>query len=1138
MKKNLDYNESSRLYSNWQKLLLIMKITIFLFFIGLINLIAGPSYSQNTKISLNMKDVSVESVLNKIEEVSEFYFLFNQKLIDVERKVDVVAKEEPIKDILSDIFTNDVKFIVSDRQIVLTPNQGSSALEALLQQQVITGNVTDSNTGEPMPGVNIQIEGSTIGAISDANGKYSINVTDRSAVLLFSFIGYTPQRISSGGKPVIDITMVPETASLDEVVVIGYGTQKKVNVIGSVTTVTNEQINSAPVSMVSNALAGKMPGAIIQQGSGEPGNNASSILIRGKATLGNNSPLVVIDGIPDRDMNSLSSTDIESITILKDASAAIYGARAANGVILITTKRGQIGKPTFTYGFYQGMLSPTKLADMADAGTYAEMIREMQSYRNISESNMMFSLEDIEKYKSGKYPWTHPNTDWLAVGLKDYSTSRNHNFSVSGGTQSVTYYGSFGYQFEDGIYTNSAANYKRYNIKAAVDAKINKFFSVGVDVIGSQANSMVPSRGNRQVFIMLRRSRPTDPAYYPNGLPGPDLVWGDNPVVISGFEPGFDDTNNYRIFNKLSASLNIPGISGLTLSGYFAFDKGFNVRKLFEKPFTLYSFDEQAYLNAGNTGIEDGSAFVKANFPKGQAPEPRLNDYYGDSGSKVFNVKVNYDKTIDGVHNFSAFISMESSDYLSKGIQAFRRYYISDQLPYLFAGGTNEWTNDGSVSLDARLNYFGRVMYNFKETYLLQFSLRRDGSLRFSKESGRWGTFPSILAGWRISNENFWKNNVKFIEYLKLKASFGQLGNDQVNMFQYLTSYAFATGNLFSSYKQGLAQSGNPNPNITWEVANVVNFGWESTLLNNKLIFNSDFFYQRRNNILVKRNASVPDFTGISLPDENFGIVDSKGFEIELGYNDRKRDFGYGINGNITFARNTIIEFDEPAKSVPWQVQTGHPQGVLLLYKSAGIFKDVEQVNSMPHVPGARPGDIIIEDYDKNGSITSDDRILFDKTADPELTFGVNFNLNYKDWSLRGLIYGVGSTMRSITSTLETGTIGNYYAYEAIDRWTPTNTDATKPRAYEREEEYWRSNYPTDYNYQLGGYARFKNLQLSYSIPKQLLNKIFLEDAQIYASGENLFFIYDQNKILDPEAADMMSYPIMKVFTLGVKVTF
>ena len=1115
-----------------------MKLTFFLSILTISQLWAIETYSQMTKLTLKFENVKISDALKEIENQSEFFFLYSPKLIDVERKVNIEADNEQIVDILNEIFNDDIKFVVYDRQIILTSNDVRS-LPSEMQQLKITGAITGKD-GSPLPGVNVVVTGTTQGTMTDITGNYSIEIPQGGKSLTFSFIGMEAQEIIIGTLNRINVIMSESAIGLEEVVVIGYGTQKKVNVIGSVTTVSSEEINSAPVSMISNAIAGRMPGAIVQQRTGEPGKNSSDIIIRGKSTLGNNSPLIVIDGIPGRDMNSLQPTDIESITVLKDASAAIYGARAANGVILITTKRGTQGAPTLTYGFYQGRLSPTKLPEMCDAATYATMVREMQSYRNVDENNMVFSLDDIEKYKSGKYPWTHPNTDWFAEGLKKYSTTRNHNLSVSGGTQAVTYYSSFGSQFEDGIYTNSTSSYKRYNLKGNVDYKINKFIRVGVDMTGSQENSMFPTRGQQIIFQALKKFRPTDPAFYPNGLPGLDMEYGDNPVVISGSEPGFDEIKTYRLNTILSATITVPGVKGLTLSGYFAYDKYFRQEKLFEKPFTLYSMNTQAYLNAGNTGVEDGSDFIIANFPKGMTVEPRLNDSYDESDNKVFNLKANYDKTIAGNHNISAFISMERLDYLSKGIEAFRRYFLSAQLPYLFAGGTTEWTNNGSVGIDARLNYFGRLMYNYKETYLLQFSLRRDGSLRFSKESGRWGTFPSVLAGWRISNENFWKNNIPFIDYFKLKASFGQMGNDNISPFQYLTSYAFGTGFVYGSgnvYTAGLAQSGVPNPNITWEVANIFNLGFESVFLDSKFSLNADLFYQRRNKILVKRNASVPKFTGISLPDENFGIVDNKGFELELGYTDRKGDFSYSINGNIAFAHNKIVEYDEPEVSVPWQRLTGHSQSVLLLYKSQGIFRDQAQLDLLPHVEGAQPGDIIIEDYDKNGKINSDDRIIFDKTAEPELTYGVNFNLRYKNWDLQGLIQGIGTTMTMYMSTYFSGIMGNYYAWEADDRWTVDNIDATKPRAYEREEEYWRSSYPTDYNYQKGGYARLKNLQLSYSIPQRLLDVVKLKDTQFYFSGQNLFLIYSQNKIIDPEM-QVDNYPIMKVYTLGLKVVF
>ena len=1110
-----------------------MKLTIFLMLIFAMQLSAFvPTHGQ---VTLNVQNEPIRDVFKEIETQSPYRFFYNEAFADLNKRIDISVDDKDINSTMDELLLmSDMAYKVLDNNLVVI------APRKELQQLEVTGRVVDAANGESLPGVSIMVEGTTIGVVTNAEGNYSLTVPGPDAVLVFSFIGYTSEKVGIEGRSVINIQLKPELQALDEIVVIGYGTQRRVNVIGSVTTIRDEDITRAPVANVTNALAGMLPGAIVRQSSGEPGRDESVILIRGKATLGHQAPLIVVDGIPDRDMGSLAASDIESITVLKDASAAIYGSRAANGVILVQTKRGVQDTPAmFTYNFYQGVLSPTMLAEMADAPTYASMIREMQSYRGVDESNMMFSLDDIAKFESGEYPWTHPNTNWYDEVLSDFSETRNHNFSVRGGASDINYYGSFATQFDDAIYANSTSYYKRYNIKAAVDAKVNDYITVGVDLTGSEEDSMYPARGQGTVFANLIRSFPTSHARFPNGLPGPDIERGDNPVVISGPEPGWDDITTHRLNTTLRASIDVPFISGLSFSGYYNYEKYYRERKHFMRRFNLYALDRDAYLAAGNTGKEDGSDFLIAN-QRGEVPATQVQDYYDDRTQGVLNLMANYDKTINDVHNINVFFAYESSDYTEKGINAFRRGFMSDQLPYLFAGGTDQWTNDGYIGIDARENYFGRFMYNYDETYLFQFSLRRDGSLRFSEEVGRWGTFPSVLIGWRISNEDFWADNVGLFDYFKLKASYGQLGNDLVDPFQYLTSYAFSPGMIFGDgrrYRLALAQSGTPNPFITWEVANVFNTGFESALLDGKLFLNTDLFYQRRSQILIQRDASVPLYTGISLPDENYGIVDNRGFEIELGYMDHSGDFSYRFNGNVAFARNKIIEFDEPARSVPWQERTGQPQDVSLLYKMDGIFRDWDHVNSLPHVPGARPGDIIIHDYDGDGVITSDDRIFFHRTRDPEWTFGMNFRFGYRNWSMEGLIQGAGATMMPRLKGL-TGTAGNYYAYEAANRWTPDNIDATAPRAYERTEEYWRVNYPTEWNYVEGGYARLKNIQISYSIPSRLINMVGVSDARLYMSGNNVLLLYNGNDLFDPEQGSISNYPIMKTYAVGATLTF
>ncbi|EPR71312.1 TonB-dependent receptor [Cyclobacterium qasimii M12-11B] len=1097
---------------------------------------------EDVNLSIHLNGKTLSKFFRLIENKTDFEFTYNHDLIDLSQKLSIGGDKQSLYKLLVSVSQQtDLHFVQINENIhvKLASRKFERAIEiAELADVTITGTVTDIN-GEPIPGVTILLPGTTTGTATDLDGKYTITVPEASS-LSFSFIGFLTENVAIGERSVVDVVLTEDMASLNEVVVIGYGSQKKVNVIGSIATISNEELSSSPVSMVSNALAGRLPGVIVQQQNGEPGNNAANITIRGYATLGNNSPLVVIDGIPGRDLNSLEAGDIESLSVLKDASAAIYGARAANGVILVTTKRGKENtSPLFKYSFNRGLSSPTMLPEMADAVTYAQMIREVQSYKNIPENNMAYSIQDIEKFGSGDYPWTHPNTDWYDAVLTKFTNTNHHTFSVSGGSDNIKYYTSFGKVFDDGIYKNNATSYNRYNLRANVDIQVNEYLSIALDINGSEEDKMYPTKSANSIFNnSLIRSKPTEVATYPNGLPGPDIEYGDQAVVSTSFATGFDDTKKYRSQNMITARLKIPKVEGLEVSGYYAYDMEFQVRKLFQKPWTLHTLDKAAYYANGNSGKEDGSDFLLG-YEAGYT-EPRVQDYYDDSKTSTYNLKTNYSKTFNGEHNLNTFIAYEGSKYQGKGIDAFRRYFISDKLPYLFAGGNLDQNIGSWVSIDSRINYFGRLSYDFKEKYLFQFSFRRDGSLRFEKENGRWGNFPSVLAGWKVSEESFWKEKLNYIDYLKLKASWGQMGNDRVDAFQYLTNYQFGTGTVFGeskNYASSLMQDGVSNPFITWEVANIFNVGFESLLLNNKMNFEVDYFYQRRDEILVKRNASVPGFTGLGLPDENFGIVDNKGVEIILGYGNEVNDLSYAINGNFSFARNRVIEFDEPARNVPWQVETGHPQGAALLYNSIGIFRNEEHVNSLPHVSGARPGDIIIEDYDGDGDITNDDRILFDRTVNPEITFGLNLSLTYKNWAVRALVQGVGNVQKEIYNVIQ-GSGGNYFMYDAEGRWTPENNISDKPRAFERDEEYWRGSHKTNYGFHNSSFARLKNLQISYIIPEYINNFARLKSSQIYFSGQNLFLLYSKNKLMDPELGSISNYPLMKVYSLGIEVSF
>jgi TonB-linked SusC/RagA family outer membrane protein len=1101
-------------------------------------------------ISLDMKNSRFKNVLSVIEEQAKVHFIYNSEAIDVNKTISISAQNRKLDLVLQELFQPlSVNYQARDNRILLKlqlpkshqqNNTSQGRPDVLPVNRTISGTVTD-DMNESLPGVSIVIKGTQNGVISDEKGNFTIISQTDNPVLVFSFVGYLSQEIAVGNESILNVRLQSDEKALEEVVVVGYGTEKKVNVVGSIATVSSKELTSSPVPNISNAMAGRMPGVMVQQRSGEPGGNAANILIRGKSTLGNNAPLVVVDGIQGRDLNSINMEDVASISVLKDAAAAIYGARAANGVILITTKSGNSNSgPVFNYKFYEGFQKPTQLPELASSYEYAEMIREVETYRGIAETNMTFSEEDISKLRSGQYPWTHPNTNWYKEALADRSSIRNHNFSVNGGSSSVNYYVSVGSMNEDGIYRNSGNTFGRINLKGRVDVQVNKYLNLGLDMNGSVENAKRSVKSSGNVFTSIIRNFPHKHAVFPGtDKPGPDIEYGDQPMVSASFEPGFDHEDKYRSNNILSAGLKVPGIENLKLDASYSYDKYFGKRKFFEKPFYLNDFDRAGYLAAGNTGVENGEDFIIP-YRAGTVAEPRLRDTYSDNVNKSLNLRMSYQKTL-GRHNLSGFVAYENAIYSGQGIWAFRRYFNSDQLPYLFAGGDAQKDNGGSAENDSRVNFISRISYNFDEKYLLQFGFRRDGSVRFSKESGRWGNFPSILAGWRISEYDWWKNSLGVIDEFKLKASWAKMGNDLVPAFQYLSSYNFGSGGVYGNdgvYSPALYLSGTPNPNITWEVANITNVGFESYFFNNRLSLEMDFFRERRSNILIKRNASVPQFTGLTLPDENFGIVDNKGFEMMAGYNGRAGDFSYRLNGSFSFVRNRIVEFDEPQRSVPGQVRTGKPQGASLLYKSIGVFGDVDHVNSVPHVPGARPGDLIIADLDGDGNITPDDRYLLSRTEDPEIMYGLSGNLSYKKISLTFLIQGMENSIRNVYSFVNQGTSGNYYKYDAVGRWTPTNTVADKPRAFDRVEEYWRQNYLTDYGFHKGGFARLKNVQIGYSLPEKITKALRIKHSELYVSGQNLFLIYNKNKISDPEVQNSQTYPLMSVFALGGNFSF
>ncbi len=1113
------------------KILLKMKLFTLLVLLSFAAA-SAKTYSQQAKLSLDMTDATITEIFQKIEENSEFILLYNEGSLDLERRISLKLTNKNVDQVLNEVFKGTKNtYKIYDRQIVILA-PGVTEVPAMFsnkseqpQERTISGIVKDADGGS-IPGVSIIVDGTTIGIVSDSDGNFELKIPGGAEKLIFSFVGMKTQEVLIGSNSYFEVVMESEHIGLEEVIAVGYGTQKKATITGSVTSVKGQDLKQVPAVNVSNTLVGRLPGVIAVNRSGEPGYDGSDIYIRGSNTLNDNAPLIVVDGVAGRSMNRIDPADIESVSVLKDASAAIYGARAANGVILITTKRGKVGKPTITVNINQGLSQPTRIPDMADAASYAQAVNEINQYRG---RDPKYTEQDLQYYRDGSQPWTHPNTDWFAETFKTWASQQYANFSVSGGTEAMKYYVSLGANYQDGIYKNSATNYSQYDFRSNLDGKVSDNIHFAIDISGRQENRNFPTRGAGNIFRMLMRGKPNLPAYWPDGTPGPDIEYGDNPVVITTDETGYDRDKWYVFDSNMKLDVNIPWIPGLKATANLAIDKRIRNRKLWQKGWYLYSWDFETYDDKGNPSLIKGL--------KGFT-DPQLTQQMEDNQNITINGLLNYEHTFNNNDNIKILLGIERFEGDKMDFEAFRRFFVSDIVDQLFAGGDEEKTNTGSASQSARLNYFGRFNYNMKNKYLAEFVWRYDGSDIFPKDS-RWGFFPGISIGWRISEENFWKNNLPFIEDFKIRGSWGQTGNDRIDPYQFLATYEFNSDRTYifgGTDNKRLNENVIPNPNVTWEIANQTNIGFDGQTLNGKLYFEADYFYNLRTDILIERNASVPNSTGLTLPPENIAEVINQGFEFLFTYRDRKGDFNYAVSLNGGYQHNEIKFWDETPGIPDYQKSTGHPMETDLYYQAIGIFKDEAHVNSLPHWANARPGDIIFEDVNKDGKIDGLDRKRSYKNDLPKFQGGLALNMSYKNFDLNVLFQGAAGAVQYVGT--ESGDIGNFLNYYLEDRWTETNTDASKPRVSNRSEEYWRGNDNTFF-LRSTDYIRLKNAELGYSLSPSVTKKLGVDVFRVYLSALNLFTL-DKFKVYDPEMdnAAGTNYIQNRVINLGVTLTF
>lgn len=1010
------------------------------------------------------------------------------------------------------------------------------------QQVRVTGTISDETTGQGMPGVNIQVKGTTIGAISDENGQFTLSAPGADATLVFSFIGYVTQEVPLSGRNVVDVALKAEMTGLDEVVVVGYGTQKRANVVGSVTSISGAAIKTIPSTSVTTAIAGRLPGVTLFQTTGEPGNLGAQILVRGRSTISpsgtdkyrNTGPLVIIDGVQGRSMDEIDPMDIASLSVLKDASAAIYGAQAANGVILITTKDGTEGKPKLNYQFYQGFMTPTIVPETTDAAEYATMLSEYQVNQGKSRT---YSDQDIEIFRNGSDPWGHPNTDWYGDLIKEWTTTYRHNLTIDGGARGMVYYVSLGLKGDESFYKQSTTSYKQYNVRAKIDLPINEWLKTGLDIAGFMNTRLYPYKSADAIVGQSTRLLPTQWSFWPNGKPGPDIEYGDNPVVTSTFAGGKNDQRTYRLQNTFNVSITPPFVKGLALNGSFSYDLTNYYNKAFYQPWTLYFPDK-------NAPIDPATGYYPLYPSLRGLSSAENNERYDRTINQTGNINATYSKKF-GDHNLTLYAGYEqyTTDY--NRLVGYRKYYISSLIQTMDAGSDAEKNTTGYATIYARRSYIGRASYDYKGKYLAEILFRRDGSLKFPPDS-RWGNFPGFLVGWRASEEGFWKDNIAFINYFKLRASYGQMGMDPGDPFQYMNKFGLSSGMVFGTGTSIETTVGPPtiaNPIITWETQTTQNIGFDSKFMADLFHLNLEYFYNIREDILYPRDATVPGFTGLSLPNENIARVDNQGFEIDFGvHKNISSDFRADLTVNFSHNRNKVVFMDEPETTVPWQKREGRPfmyNNDNLMYNAIGIYADQGDLDKYPHLPNAKPGDVILEDVDGDGSITGDDRIFLDKMDIPENYYGVSLDLSYKNFSLSTLIQGQGEFWKLNYYDNRRGEAGNYFQWHYDNRWTPDNIHTDVARAYNRDDLYWSNDVRRNsYWYANFAFARLKNLVLTYNLPKKLYTPLGVQNASVYFSGNNLALIYAKTKTFDPEVNNPGVYPAMRTFAVGANITF
>jgi TonB-linked SusC/RagA family outer membrane protein len=1006
-------------------------------------------------------------------------------------------------------------------------------------QKTIKGKVTDAK-GEPLPGATILVKGTKNATNTDFDGNFTIEVADSNSILVVSFTGFLTKEIAvTDAVDSMNIQLQEENQALNEVIVVGYGTQKKASSTGAIASLKGAVLTQNASANVSNGIAGRMSGVIANNRSGRPGDDSSTLLIRGFNSFGGGtSPLVVVDGIPDRDLNRINPDDIESVTVLKDASAAIYGVRSANGVILVTTKRGKVSAPTIKFDGSYGIQQLSRMDEKVNSWQYMTYYNELNANNG---TTLPYAQSEIDKYKAGNDP-NYTSTEWLKETYRKDAPQANLSISVNGGTEQVKYFFSGQYLNQESNLRESDEKYKQFNLRSNIDVNISSNLKVNLDIATRKEDRTYPAISIGSIMHETVSTYPFIPAYWKNGLPSSGVANGRNPILLSSSAAGYDKVINLIVNPKIGFDLKLPKITeGLSLNGYAAFDYNVRSQKKFTKPWDAYSYDK---TNDSYNNVKNSTAITSV-----LQDEQIINQ-------NTYFIKLAYDRKFDK-HGFNAFIGYEQTTTDKTQTTAYRRDLLSDQLDQIFTGSTVGQNATGSAYQDGRESYLGRLAYNYDNKYLAEVSARYNGSFNFPS-STRWGLFPAISAGWKISEESFFKDNIKGIDQLKIRASWGKMGNDdlseKIDDILYMNQYLFLTRyQLLSSMPKkpqqsytyfgsdytlnnGIYLSSTPNPNITWEVQDSKDIGFDISFLDNRLTATFDYFSNKRSDILTARNASVPLYTGLALPKENIGETVNRGTDWSVNFAQTKTEFKYNIGFNLTYAQSEVLFRDEAPNIPEWQKSTGKAVDSWLVYQTNGIYRTQADVDNSPHFEGAKPGDIWVKDTDKDGSITSNDKVRIPESATPKIAYGIPMRAEYKRVSIDLLWTGQSMAKQMILSQAQ-GSIVSPPTWLYDDRYTVDNPNSKYPVAFNDSDP--RNNIDADFWLRDASFFRLKSLEISYVLPENILAKYGILNTRFYAGGTNLFSIDHMKKYnLDPETNNKTGviYPQTRIFRIGLSI--